>query len=885
MSHGARALFDRLFRREDLDRSMLEEIQFHIAERAFHLRRSGVAAGEAERRAQLEFGATENYKELCRETRPFNGLHGFIADLRFGLRMLRRSPGFSVLVILCLTLGIGANAAVFSWVEGTLLRPYPLVKDQDRLFVLAGTSRGTPGFNSSSLPDLLDFERNCKLLDNVIAEKITGATLSIGDRAERATGSMVSANYFDAMGIKPVLGRGFQPGEDVGRNAHPVVVISYGMWKERFAGDRGVIGRTQVFNGMPHTIVGVAPEGFYGTFVGYEWQFWVPLSMQERLDSSGYKLEDRGARWIEPFVRVKQGVTRGQAEQEISAVARRLENAFPATNRGRGVKLLPLWQSPFNASERMRPTLAVTAVVTFLVLLIACANVSNLLLVRAFARRYEMSVRMAVGAGRRRLVKQLITEGLILAALSLVFGMLLAHWCRNLLILVVPAYGVKLHIAGQLDWRVMVASVVVCLLSTLLFAVAPAIQSSNIDIAGSLKTESATVIGGRRGARLRSSLVLVQVALSFVLLVSAGLLMQSLRRIRTADPGFNADSVLVSSLPLFVAGYDVPRARTLEDQLMDRVQTLPGVESAAYARIIPFSYQTYSETPIAVDGYQAPPDEQPTVEYEEVSPGYFATIGIPLIEGRDFTRADDQNAPLVAIVNQAMAAEYWRSGDPMGKRVQVKGRWVQVVGVARNAQYRNMTETPKAFFYVPLRQNFFTDIGLLLRTRQQPASIAPLLAKEFHALDPDVSPYRVRTLREQVNLQTAAQRIAGMLLGVFGGLALLLATIGLYGVMSYTVSQSRRELGLRVALGAASGHVLRLVMSRGLMLSAIGVLLGFAGALASTRLLGYMLYKVSPRDPLSFGSALLIITIASIAACLLPAWRATRTDPIRALRD
>src|SRR5215470_13257444 len=243
MSHGARALFDRLFRREDLDRSMLEEIQFHIAERAFHLRRSGVAAGEAERRAQLEFGATENYKELCRETRPFNGLHGFIADLRFGLRMLRRSPGFSVLAILCLTLGIGANATVFSWVEGTLLRPYPLVKDQDRLFVLAGTSRGTPGFNSSSLPDLLDFERNCKLLDNVIAEKITGATLSIGDRAERATGSMVSANYFDAMGIKPVLGRGFQPGEDVGRNAHPVVVISYGMWKERFAGDPAVIGR------------------------------------------------------------------------------------------------------------------------------------------------------------------------------------------------------------------------------------------------------------------------------------------------------------------------------------------------------------------------------------------------------------------------------------------------------------------------------------------------------------------------------------------------------------------------------------------------------------------------------------------------------------------
>ncbi|MGI9103127.1 MAG: ADOP family duplicated permease [Terriglobales bacterium] len=880
-----RALLDRLFRLDDLDRSLEEEFHAHIAERAADLQRSGVPPAEAERHAQLEFGSVENFKEQCRETRLFHGLHTFFSDLRFGLRMLRRSPGFSVLAILCLTLGIGANAAVFSWIEGTLLRPYPLVKDQGRLFVLAGTSRGTEGFQPSSLPDLLDFRRNCKLLEAVIAEKITGTTLSIGDRAERATGSMVSANYFDAMGIRPVLGRGFQPGEDVGRNAHPVVVISNGMWKDRFGGDPNVIGRTQLFNSMPHTIVGVAPEGFFGTFVGYEWQFWVPLSMQERFDSSGYMLEDRGARWIEPFIRLKPGVTREQAEQEISAVARRLEADFPATNRGRGVRLLPLWQAPFNGSSVLLPTLKITAVVTFLVLLIACANVSNLLLVRAFARRHEMSVRMAVGAGRARLLKQLMTEGLILATLSLCGGMLVAHWCRNLLVLVMPIRSVKLHIAGHLDWRVVVVSASVCLLSTVLFAVVPAIQSSNVDIAGTLKTDSVGVIGGKRGSWLRSSLVLVQVALSFVLLVGAGLLMQSLRRIHTADPGFNADGVLITYIGLFDAGYDVPRARTFEDQLMDRVQTLPGVESAAYARIIPFSFQTYSTTPVVVDGYQTPPDQQPTVEYSEISPGYFSTVGIPLIHGRDFTRADDPNAPLVAVVNETMATQYWRGADPIGKRIQVKGRWMQIVGVARNAQYHKMTETARPFFYVPLRQNFFTSVGLLLRTRQQPASLAPLLTKEIHVLDPAVSPFRVITLREVVNLQTSSQRIAGMLLGVFGGLALLLATIGLYGVMSYTVSQSTRELGLRVALGAAPGHLLRLVMSRGLMLTTIGVLIGLAAALATTRLLGYMLYRVSPRDPLSFGTALVVITLASLAACLLPAWRATRTDPIRALRD
>jgi macrolide transport system ATP-binding/permease protein len=444
---------------------------------------------------------------------------------------------------------------------------------------------------------------------------------------------------------------------------------------------------------------------------------------------------------------------------------------------------------------------------------------------------------------------------------------------------------VKLHIAGHLDWRVIALSGSVCLLSTILFAVIPALQSSNVDIAGSLKTESAGVIGGRRAAWLRSSLVLAQVALSFVLLVGAGLLLQSLRRIRTADPGFSADGVLVTYVGLFDAGYETRRARTFDDQLMDRFQTLPGMESAAYARIVPFSYQTYSASPVVVDGYEPPPDEQPSVEYNEVSPGYLATLGIPLVAGREFTRADDQNAPLVAIVNEAMAAQYWRGADPMGKRIQVKGRWMQVVGVAKNAKYENMLETPAPFFYVPLRQNFFTDVALLVRTRQAPDSIAPMLVKEVHALDPGVSPYRVIPMREVVNRKTSTQRIAGMLLGVFGGLALLLATIGLYGVMSYTVSQSTRELGLRVALGAAPGHLLRLVMSRGLVLTAAGVLLGLAAALATTRLLGYMLYKVSTRDPLSFGSAFVVITLASLAACLLPAWRAIRTDPIRALRD
>jgi predicted permease len=880
-----RTLLEPLFRRESLDQSIEEEMRFHIDERAAELHRSGVPADAAKRKAQIEFGGKESYKEECRETRAFQWVHNFVFDLRFGVRMLRRNPGFSALAILCLTVGIGANAAVFGWIEGTLFRPYPLVTNQDRLFVLAGTARGVTGYDPTSWPDLLDFRRNCNLIDSFIAEHIVGTTLSIGDRAQYAVGSLVSANYFDDLGIQPVLGRGFQPGEDAGRNAHPVVVISYQLWQDRFHGDRSVIGKTQIMNGMPHTLVGVAPKGFYGTFVGYAWQFWVPASMQERFDSAGYQLEDRGARWIEGFVRLKPGISVQHAQQEITAVARRLEIDFPDTNRGRGIKLLPLWESPFNATDSMRPTLKITALVVFFVLIIACANVSNLLLVRAFARRHELTVRMAVGAGRRRLIKQLLTESLVLAGIALVGAILVAHWCRNLLVLLVPPRSGPIFMKGELDWRVLALSAGVCLISILLFGMIPALQTSNLDISGALKCESMGVIGTRGKSKLRSALILLQVALSFVLLVGAGLLLESVQQIRNTSPGFSRDGILISGINLVAANYDPLRAKNFQDELLDRVQGLAGVESAAYARVVPFSYLGYSSAPIAVDGYQAAPDEQPTADYDQVSPAFFSTVGISLLSGRDFTRADDETAPPVAIVNEAMVAQYWRGANPVGMRLQVKGRSMRVIGVAKNAKYQTMLETTTPFFYVPLRQNPSSDVGLLVRTRQNPSTLGKMLAREVHALDANVAPFGIMTMREQISRQTLTQLVAGRFLAIFGGLALLLATIGLYGVMSYAVSQSTRELGLRVALGAAPSHLLRLVMSRGLVLIGLGIAVGLAAALATTRLFGYLLYGVSPHDPLSFGSALVIIFIASMAACFLPAWRATRTDPLRALRN
>jgi macrolide transport system ATP-binding/permease protein len=816
----------------------------------------------------------------------------FIQDLRFGFRQLRRSPTFAAIAILCLTLGIGANAAVFSWIEGILLRPFPLVKNQDRLLALAGTDlsvreKGTgSGYTDISWPDFLDLRRNCTHVE-FMADKIMGTTLSIGDRAESVTGSIVSSNYFDALGIHPLFGRGFDPSEEIGRNAHPVTVVSYWMWQQRFGGDPNIIGKTQMLNGMPHTIIGVTPEGFYGTFVGWPIQFWVPASMEGTFEPEGYALEDRGDQWVEGFVLLKPGVTSAQAQRELAALAARLENDFPETNRGHGIELVPLWKAPFNHAGEMFPRLGIAMAVVFGVLLIACANVSNLLLVRAFARRQEISVRLAIGAGRARLIRQLLTEALILATFASAGAVLVAYFCRNLMVLFFPSTNSFVtNMKGTMDWRVLALSAAVSLISTLLFGLIPAFQTSNIDLAGSLKSESGTVFGARGKARLRSALVLVQVSLSFILLVGAVLLLESLRQIRIADPGFSTQNVLTTGVDLLAAGYDVQRAKTFQDDLVDRIQSLPGVESVALARVLPFSYQPFSSATIAVEGYVPALDEIPTAEYNEVSPGYFATMGIPLASGRDFTRNDNENAPRVAIVNQKMVEEYWHGDDPVGNRFQVKGQWVQVVGLAKQAKYSSFGEAPKPFFYVPLRQDFSIGATLSIRTSLDSAVMAASLAHEIHALDGNLAPSEVITMRRFINYSAlASQQIIVALLSIFGALALLLAAIGLYGVMAYSVSQSSREFALRLALGAGRPDLLKLVIGNGLALTAGGVVLGAIAALGLTRLIGYALYKVSPRDPIAFGLAFVVMTLVSLAACLLPAARAARVDPVRALRE
>src|SRR6202521_1492958 len=671
-----------LFRRRRLEQDLDEELRSHLEMSVELNLRKGMSAEDARRVALRSFGGVEQTKENYRDQRGLPMIETTLEDLRFGFRMLRRSPGFSILAILCLTLGIGANAAVFSWIEGILFRPYPAVAHQERLLAIGGTAHGETGATGISWPDFLDLQRSCTLCETFFVSKITGSTLNIGERAEVTTGSIVSANYFDAIGVHPILGRGFEPGEDVGSDAHPVAVISYQLWQNRFKSDPQIVGKTQRLNNVPHTIIGVAPEGFYGTFVGWAMHFWVPASMEETFESGGYKLQDRGERWIEAYVRLKPGVTQGQAQEEISAIATRLENNYLATNRGRGIRLWPLWQTPFNNAGTLLPTLEIMLAVGAFVLLIACANVGNLLLVRSFARRHEMTVRLAIGASRIRLLKQLLTEGLILSTLGAAGGLLVAYWCRHALVLLLPVRsGVAMYLPGEIDWRVMSLSAGICLIATLIVGLVPAFQTRNLELAGALKAGSSGVVGARGKAWVRSGLGVFQGCLSFILLVGAGLLLQSLQKIRTTSPGFSTKNVVQTGVSLISAGYDVPHAKTFQEELIARVRALPGVESAAYARLSPLGYGTYSSTPIAVDGYQPPPEEQPTVDYNQVSPNYFATLGIPLLSGREFTRADDENAQLVAIVNRTMAARYWRDQDPIGRRLKVKDKWARVIGV------------------------------------------------------------------------------------------------------------------------------------------------------------------------------------------------------------
>jgi predicted permease len=868
------------------DAEIERELRDHLALEAEEIVARGVAPGDAALLARRRFGNVTTIQELTQESWGGRWLGDLGQDARFGLRTLRRAPVFTVVAILCLALGIGSNAAVLSWTEGIIHRPFPGVRNQDRLVAIASTAKGASDYDEMSWPDFMDLARGTKGFETFFVSKITGATLTGGDRSQRIIGQLVTANFFDAVGVHPLMGRGFLPGEDVGHGGHPVTVISYRLWQDHFGGTPSIVGTTINYNGQPHTIVGVAPREFLGTFVGYAMQFWLPAAQQAVVDASGYKLDDRSARWVEGFGRLAPGVSVEAGQAQVNAVARRLESDFPNDDRGRGIRIFPLWDNPFDNAKDLKPVLRVGAFVSALVLLIVCANIANLLLVRALARKAEFTVRRAIGAARGRLMRQLITEGLLLAATGTVIGVLLAYSSRNALgLFFAPRGGITLVFGSDFNWRVLSTSALLGVASTLVFAVVPAIQATRVDLASAMRAAASGAIGGGARGRVRGLLVLVQVSLSVVLLVGAGLVVRSLARLLVSDTGFETARVTTTTIDLFSAGYDTARAHRFEDDLLARGHNTIGVRSVALSRSLPFSARPYDNAPILVDGYSPARDEQPTADLNAVTPGYFATLGILLLEGRDFSAADADTSLPVAIVSRAMAERYWRGESPVGKRLKLRDTWRQVVGVAGDIRYRSLTQAPSMLFYVPLAQRRPTAVVMFLRTdAANPVGLPSAVVGEIHRIDPNVSPFEFVSLREQVNRSTSGQQITATLLLLFAGVALFLATIGLYGVISYMVSQSTRDLGMRMALGATPTTLMALVLSSGLRLTFAGIGVGVVLALGTTRLLGDMLFHVGPRDPLVFGGVILVMTAASSIACAIPAWRAARLDPVRALR-
>ena len=802
-----------------------------------------------------------------------------LQDLKYGMRMLAKSPGFTAIVVLTLALGIGANSTIFSWISSTLLDPIPGVTDTSRLVsVMKGerTEHPTPPF---SYADYADLRARTQSFSGLLAYHDDYVSLTGTNKPERIYGAFVSADYFDVLGIRPILGRGFQRGEEDNPGGVPAVVISYSFWQTHFGADASVVGKTIQVNRHLATIVGVAPADFQGCKTGLRTDLWFPL-VYGRDD-----FRDRGVIWFQVLGRLKPGINRRQAEKELDLQMQRIVAQFPDSHRGPNqITLDPLWRSPFGANVYMYKSLPMLLALAAVLLLLACANVANLLLVRSVARRRELALRLAMGANRWRLVRQLLVESLLLALLGGGVALLLTKWTSGTLAAFFPpTANLPLSINGHADYRVLAVTILVSILSALVFGILPALRASSLAPITVLKEEVGSTSGGIHKSRLSRALVVAQLSLSLLLLICAGLFTRSLRNAQRSDPGFDPNHVLLASYDLENSGYSDAEGKAFHRDLLAKLSVLPGVESVTLADFSPLSFSIHSSD-VLPDGYVPQSGESMEVSRAIVGPNYLRTMRTPLIAGRDFTEQDNDKSQLVAIVNEEFVNRYWPGQDPIGKRIRNGLQWFTVVGVARNSKYRRLVYGPEPVYFTPLYQCYRDLVIIHARVSGDPQSYAAEVERTVHELNADLPVFGVTTLKSSMRLGSIFERLAGTFAGAFGFLALILAAVGIYGVIAYTTRQRTREIAVRIALGAQRAEVFWLVLGQGLLLTLTGLAAGIAVSLALTRYLKSVLFGVTATDLLTYAAVALLLCVVSLVACYIPARRATKVDPMVALR-
>jgi predicted permease len=810
-----------------------------------------------------------------------------LKDLRYGIRSLLKRPGFAAIAVITLALGIGANTAIFSLVNMVLLRSLP-VDHPEQVVAVSLRAKGD-SFNAFSYPNYLDFRDRNLVLSGLLVYRFVPLSLSRGDNNERIWGYEVSGNYFDVLGVQAIRGRTFLPEEDRTRLSHPVAVVSYGCWQRRFGADPNLVGKDVLLNNHQFRIIGVAPEGFKGTEIVYTPEIWVPAAMLEWAEPGAKFLDDRMAGNFFAVGRLKPGISTTQGESSLNLLAQQLAKEYPNTNEGQSVRLGPPgFILPDLRGAVVSFTWVLMAAVS-LVLLVTCTNLAGLLLARATDRRKEIAIRLAMGANRLRLIRQLLTESILLSVVGGAVGLWLALWMINALLSFKPPIDFPLAVDVSVDWRVLVFSFLVSVLTGAVFGLVPALQATRPSLVTALKDTAAQ--GGGRRSRMRSGLVVAQIALSLVLLIGAGLVVRTLQQLQTMNPGFDPRNALTLSFDLGLQGYDQPRGEQFYQQVVERVQSLPGVRSVAVTSYVPLSLN-YNSSNVFVEGQ---PTERganaPSAMVGAVGPKYFETMATPLVQGREFTDQDKQKSESVAIVNETfvrrLIPDAKSSADALGRRFSfgnAGGPFQRIVGVAKDGKYFNISEEPRTFVWTPLSQGYFSTGILVVRTVGDAQSMIPAVRNEVHSLDPNLPIFDVKTLTEHMRLALFPARVAATVLGVFGFVALMLAAIGIYGVTSYSVAQRTREIGIRMALGAQLGDVLSLILRHGVKLTVLGISFGLIGAYLATRAITSVLYGVSATDPLTFIFVSLLLTTVALVACYWPARRATKVDPLVALR-